>query len=445
MGLAAWLGFRPKPVPSWQVTSAPIIDFVIDDIRGQSVERLWREQPHLRTVIGFAARNIAQLGVHVYRRAADDGRERQRDTPLSRVLAAPNGQQTTYELIYALVADLALYDVAYWWISEDVDSVSRWVIRPIPPRWVVGTVSAGAFTIGGYKVVLNDAALAPIEIPASEMLVFHGWNPTDPRVGTSPVEALKSILAEQVHAQIYREQAWKRGGRVGAYLSRPKDAPEWSPEARDRFATQWTASFSGDDGPKAGGNPILEDGMTLQRIGFSAKDDQYVEANKLSLATCASVYYINPTMVGLLDNANYSNVREFRRMLYGDTLGPTMALIQDRINTFLAPMIGDGSDYVEFNIEAKLAGSFEEQGAVMQQAIGGPWMTINEGRAMRNMPAVDGGGELIRPLNVTQNGDQNPIPAATPGDTAPVEDAPKSNGSAIVITPPGKPISARGG
>jgi hypothetical protein len=29
-----------------------------------------------------------------------------------------------------------------------------------------------------------------------------------------------------------------------------------------------------------------------------------------------------------------------------------------------------------------------------------------------NMPKIDGGDELITPLNVTQNGDQNPIPAA---------------------------------
>lgn len=407
-------------MPAWQVTAAPIIDFVLEDIKGQSVERLWREQPHLRTVVGFSARNIAQLGLHSFRRDEADGRDRQRNSPLARLLAKPNEQQTQYELIYALVADLALYDTAYWWFSEDANSPSGWTIRPIPPRWVVGTTGAGAFTISGYKVSLNESGAPPVEIPASQMLVFHGWSPTDPRVGTSPVEALKSILAEQVHAQIYREQMWKRGGRVGVYLSRPKDAPEWSTEARERFAKQWASAYSGDDGPKAGGNPILEDGMSLERVGFSAKDDQYIEANKLSLATCASVYYINPTMVGILDNANYSNVREFRRMLYGDTLGPTLAMIQDRINTFLVPYIGDERDYVEFNIEAKLAGSFEEQGAIMQQAVGGPWMTINEGRAMRNMPAIEGGDDLIRPLNVTQNGDQNPTPAE-PGDSTPNE------------------------
>jgi hypothetical protein len=39
------------------------------------------------------------------------------------------------------------------------------------------------------------------------------------------------------------------------------------------------------------------------------------------------VYFINPTMVGILDNANYSNVREFRKALYGDNLGPEIERI----------------------------------------------------------------------------------------------------------------------
>jgi hypothetical protein len=41
-------------------------------------------------------------------------------------------------------------------------------------------------------------------------------------------------------------------------------------------------------------------------------------------------------------------------------------------------------------------------------------MTINEARALDNRPPVEGGDVLIRPLNVTQAGDQNPIPAAPP-------------------------------
>ena len=60
MGLASWLGFRPPVLPPVHITSAPIIDFVIDDIKGQSVERLWREQPQLRRAV--ASQSLLAVG-----------------------------------------------------------------------------------------------------------------------------------------------------------------------------------------------------------------------------------------------------------------------------------------------------------------------------------------------------------------------------------------------
>jgi hypothetical protein len=96
-------------------------------------------------------------------------------------------------------------------------------------------------------------------------------------------------------------------------------------------------------------------------------------------------------------------------MLYGDTLGPIIAQLEDRLNLFLVPAYESRANvYVEFNIDEKLQGNFEEQSAAMSSAIGAPWMTRNEGRSLRNMPAVDGGDELVTPLNVLVGGQPAP-------------------------------------
>lgn len=434
MGLASWLGY--KPVSSTPQIAGPIrpsyelipegmsLDQYLRDIVSQPVEKLWRTQPHLRTVVGFISRNIAQLGLHVFERDAEDGRNRVRDSPLARLLDQPNDDMTTFELIEATVASRCLYDETYWYVGRDTKAPSGWVIRHIPTSWVIGTIGATAFGVQAYRVALPQSSGRWTEIPAEDMIVFRGWNPVDPRSGVSPVEALKAILAEQVHAQVYRDQMWKRGGRVGAYLTRPVGAPDWGtsggpnqPSPRSRFITQWESAYAGDGGAKAGGTPLLEDGMELKQVGFNAKENQYVENAKLSLETCAQVYYLNPTMVGLLDNANYANVREFRRMLYGDNLGPEIERFQQRVNRKLVPRLADpATTYVEFNLQAKLAGSFEEQSDLLRKAIGAPYMLINEGRAKLNMPAIDGGDELVRPLNTTQDGDQEPVPAEPAAD-----------------------------
>lgn len=425
MGLASWLGLRPPPpIPDVMVTAAPIVETLQAQAMGKSADALWKEQPHLRTVIDFLARNVAQLGVHAYQLQDDEGRVRVRDGVLADVLRKPNPQQTGYEFWRAVVSDLALYDSAYILVLAAEDG--GYHLRTIRPSWVTNLIDVNAYAVGAYAVKFPGESRI-IQVPAENVLAFHGWNPVDELVGSSPVNALRGILAEQIQAQLFREQVWRRAGRVGSFLTRPKDAPQWGNEGRKRFKEQWQSAYS-NNGAAAGSTPVLEDGMELKRVGFSAKEEEYIDGTKLALSTVAAVYHVNPTMVGLLDNANYSNVREFRRMLYGETLGPIIKMLEERMNAFLLPMIGydDSSVYVEFNTESRLRGSFEEQAAVMQASIGGPWMTINEGRARQNLPAVEGGDDLIRPLNVTQNGDQDPTPAAP--DDGPADDDPAEPG-----------------
>src|SRR5690606_41446889 len=112
-------------------------------------------------------------------------------------------------------------------------------------------------------------------------LGFPGWQRPEPSSGSRRVQAVKRSLPEQAHAWAYRGQVWRRGGRVSAVIQRPADAPDWSPQAKERFRKDGQSEYSGD-GPSAGGTPILEDGMTLQRVGFSAREDAFVEAATLS-------------------------------------------------------------------------------------------------------------------------------------------------------------------
>lgn len=382
-------------------------DTTVSAVLGLSIEDLWRTQPHLRTVVSFVARNIAQLGLHTFERVSETDRQRVRDNTVAQTLARPNPATTSFELIYGLVSDLKLHDIALWLVIEQPEAPSGWQIWPISPSWVTSTGGGTVWAPEWVKVVRPGGPLEE-RIDATDLLIFHGWNPGKPSTGSSPVDALRGVLAEQIHANAYRQQVWQRGGRVGTVLVRPAGV-QWSDAARERFARDWKSKWTGDDGPKAGGTPILEDGMDLKRIGFSAKEDEWVEGAKLSLSTVASVYHVNPTMVGVLDNANFSNVREFRRMLYGDTLGPDLAMIEDRINTFLVPRLtpADGI-YVEFNISEKMQGSFEEQAAAMQTATGAPWMSRAEARGRMNLPAIAGADELVVPLNVLIGGQSSP-------------------------------------
>lgn len=387
--------FRPR-VTHLSATDAGAMLLSPSDI---TPVQLWKTQPHFRTVVSFLARNVAQLGLHSFERAGEDDRRRDRSSPLAQVLRDVDGTMTTYDLIYALVGDLSLYDRAYWLVVENADMPAGWMIRRLPPAWVEAKM-ANPWEVDHYRVYVRDDGKF-VKIKPSSILAFTGYHPSK-GVGASPtVDSLQETLHEQIEAAKYRSQVWKRGGRVSSVLQRPAQAPPWSDGAREAFREDWYAKYTGR-GSRAGGTPILEDGMTLQRVDFNAQEQQFVEAAKLSLTTVAAAFHVNPTMIGQNDGATYSNVREFRKMLYGDTLGPLVAQIEARINAFLLPALGmdRGSFYVEFNIEEKLQGNFEEQSAALQASTGAPWMTRNEARAIRNLPAVAGGDALVTPLNV---------------------------------------------
>lgn len=416
--MAVPIGFGGPPVawftPRVEYIGGPGLDGVQSayglDVSKLTVSQLWATQPHLRTVVSFLARNVAQLGLHVFERVGDTDRRRDRTSPLASVLSRPNSYMTTFDLVYALVGDLALYDVAYWFVMRNSDRPGGFELHRLPPAWV--TRDAGsAFETTRFKVAANGR---DILLPADEVLTFAGYSPRDPRAGSPTVDALKHVLQEQVESVRYREQVWRKGGRASSVLTRPVNAPEWSPEARQQFREDWYAQFTGD-GPLAGGTPLLADGMQLERVDFSGKDHQWVEGARLALTQVAAAFHVQPAMVGQTDGVSYANVKEFRRMLYGDTLGPIIRQIESRLNTFLAPMLGAVGDvYAEFNVQEKLRGSFEEQAAVLQSSVGAPWMTRNEARALQNLPAVDGGDELVTPLNVLEGGQASPTDTAPP-------------------------------
>ncbi len=376
-----------------------------DDPKYLSHDKMWKTQPNLRTVVDFYARNIAQLGLHTFERNGEDS-ERVRGTDLTRLLGRPNPTMTGPEFIYALVADIALYDEGFVWVRRNVARAEGYDLYVIPAPWVTRNGGDALSGPKSYSLSLDDGK--PTEVPADQVIEFKGWTPSDPSKGTSPVETLRMILEERRAAEKYRNQLWKKAGRIGGMFTRPVDAPNWSNDARKRFMNM-VRDFTGK-GARAGQDMLIEDGMKYERVALVAKEEQFVEAAKLSLETVAQVYQINPTMIGLLDNANFSNVREFRRGLYGDTLGPVIVKIEARLNEFLLPMIGaDDDTYVEFNVEAKLRGSFEEQAKVLSSAVGGPWQTRNEARKMFNYPAIEGGDELIVPKNVSEGGQASPV------------------------------------
>ncbi|HXO85943.1 MAG TPA: phage portal protein, partial [Gemmatimonadales bacterium] len=227
--------------------------------------------------------------------------------------------------------------------------------------------------------------LEPKAIAPDDIVHFRFFDPCNPNLGFPMLETLRLILAEEAAAGAYRRSFWQNGARFEHVITRPKDAPKWEPDDRQTFRKDWQ-EFAGK---RAGMSPVLEDGMDIKPVSQNFRDSEYLGARKLTREECAAAYHVPLPMVGILEHATFSNIKEQHKQLYQDCLGPWLTMLEEELELQLLPEFDDldaDTVYLEFNIAEKLKGSFEEQASSLSQAVGRPYMTANEARGRLNLP-----------------------------------------------------------
>lgn len=375
-------------------------------VEGYTADELYASQSNLQAVVGFLADSVAQLPLKVYVRESETERVRDRNSVAAKVLWKPNSNQTEYEFINALMVEYLLNGTAIVWHLPDPYSESGHQLRILPHAWIIDSESDTAYAYKSITVKAWGNAPA-VKIPAEDFTQFKMYCPGKPGSYQSPVSSLKTILTEQIQADKFRTQIWRSSGRFNAYITRPKDVAAWDDETKKKWVEAFREGWSSNGG-NAGKIPLLEDGMEIKPYQFNSKDAQYAETKQLSREDVAAAYHINPSLIWHTTTQTYASAKDNARALYADCLGPTIQMLQQRINSFLLPMLGaDPDTYVVFDLSEKLKGSFEERASILQSAVGGPYMTRNEARADMDLPPVEGGDELIVPMNVN-NGIDNP-------------------------------------
>lgn len=384
----------------------------------QAYATLYARQPNVRTCVDFLSRNIAQVPLHAFRRVSDTDRQRLSNHDLVRWVGDPNPATRAYRLTEALVGDLGIYLNAFLLKvpSVEADGRPRIGLVRLPPEQM--SIEGGLLP-SNFKWTTSRGVA---DFAPGDVCYFGGYNPLDPLKGLSPLETLRTRLAEEQAAGEHREAYWRNAARMDGVIERPINAPRWTPIQKTSFREQLKEFTQG--GVRAGSTLVLEDGMTYKGAAFSARESEYLLARKLTREECAAAYHIPLPMVGILDHATFSNIKEQHKQLYQDTLGPWLEmLVQEWAAQLLIECEDQANVYLEYNIADKLKGSFEEQATSLNLLVGRPIMTADEGRARLNLPSLADQDPSAGQLAEQQGG---PATAAVP------RDAPSSGAVAVV-------------
>jgi phage portal protein BeeE len=402
-GVVTTIGDFSNGVPSTLTNGIPVRDAGIPlrDYVGAGIDplRVWREQPSVRKVVGFIARNHASIPWHAYKRVSDTDRQRRSDSAVETLLSEqPRRFVSGFKLWHDTVVDACLYDV--WCVV---------LIAGKPQRVSPRLLNIEADFMGNIEKVGINYPGGVFDITPLPIALGSGWSPTGAQ-GVSPMLTLQAILDEQKNAVEWRRAQWKNSPKFNGYIKRPIEAKWKNDETRDRFVEEfrkWRDS-------SAGGAPVFDDGMEYEVLeSIKPVDAKDIEGRQLTDSEVASSFHIAPELVGARQGT-FSNIAAFRQMLYGPALGPRLEEFQQVVNAELVPALAEEKGiYAELDREAALNGSFLEQAQILSTSVGGPWMLRAEARSKMNLPYVDGTEELIVPMNVVEGG------LASPNDTAP--------------------------
>jgi len=380
----------------------------------QSANYAWiyTNSPAVRTVVDVITRNVGQLDLRLYEEIDEAERQPQPDHPAALSLRYPNEDTPADAFIRSVFQDYLIFKNAY---ALMVPATGRQLNFEHLPAGQIEIRGTNLFRAEGYRYWRVDGTW--VDFTPDQILHWKGENPHDPRIGLSLLDTLRDVIAEDVALRQATVELAQAGLQEPAWVFRPLEAPEWDNDDRAGFQAYLTNQMR-----KRNREPVvMEEGMEMRSFGVSPKDAQMIEIRRWAIERVAALYGVPLGMVGLADN-----LEQAQKQFYNDCLPPYCEEFTRFLNQRILVKVYSWTDgCFEFNLDEKHMG--DDRLSALTSASGRPVLLTNEARAMVNRPPVDGGDELVTPLNVIVG--DNPKPSV---DVMPIQDpnGPPQDGSA---------------
>jgi HK97 family phage portal protein len=359
--------------------------------------------PAASRAISVAAEAVGKLELGIWRGKGVD-RRRVATTWQARFFSGQPNERDTWQLVWEQTeASLTARNSAYWLkipneTTGQVEAV--YVKHPshVDLRWNTKTRRIE------YRVRVDFNSPWSGWITSADILHFRvGFADPGCLVPPTPIELHRDSLGAAL-ARVRYEGGFYERGHAGVAAVFPGEV---SPEQ----AKKWEAVYRSAGGvDNAHGIRVFGGGATLERIGLTLDDAQFVESQSLSIDDCARIFRVQSSLLGggqKTDRPITPEHEEDRWLRYG--LGPRLT----RIEAFIAAdpsFFGPGArDYPLFDTEGVLRGDLATEAEIsLKKVQSGQWL-VDEARARDGLaPLPNGAGQI--PQVVPVGGQQNPVP-----------------------------------
>lgn len=391
--------------PSMPLTSEALVDLMVGPKvdAGVSVsEKAALGLPAVYRAVALIAGTCGGLPLHAY---SDQGGTHKRLPEQPAIIASPHPDMTPFEWTELVYVHLLTWGNAYLRVLRDQSGrvVELWPIDP----W---RVRVGRDSVDARKWYTVDGAQGT---PYSDRQILHipgmGYDGT---VGMSPIQVARQAFGTAIATQRYGGRFFGAGSMLSGVLSTEQ---KLTPAQADEAKARWKVSHGGPD--NAHDIAVLGAGTKFQPISVSPVDAQFIEQQRFGVVEVARMFGVPPHL--LMDVTGSTSwgtgISEQSLGFVRYTLRPWLIRVEQRMTKLLTdPQYATGpatsGRYARFNVEGLLRGDTKERYEAHTLGRNGGWLSVNDIRAVEDMPAIDGGDSYIQPLNMGTLGAE-PAPA----------------------------------
>ena len=140
--------------------------------------------------------------------------------------------------------------------------------------------------------------------------------------------------------------------------------------------------------------------MTYQQVGIPPEEAQFLESRKFSVSEIARIYGLPPHMIGDLEHATFSNIESQDINFAKHSIMPECVNWEQELTRKLLTDDERQRYDIEFNMEGLVRGDMESRFRAYGIARQNGFYSVNDIRAKENMSNIDGGDDVMAPLNM---------------------------------------------
>jgi len=337
------------------------------------------------------AKDVGKLPLCVFARLGD-GKEKDRRHPAFRLLRRkPNPEMTASQFRLHLTAHAILTGNGYAQIIRDRAGrpIRMW---PLDPDQTIPMRADGVLF---YRTKIDNR---DVDMSREDVLHIRGLG-FDGLVGYSVVSILKEALGLGLAAQRYGSVFFKNNARPNVVIEVPykfRDA-----KAVEDFRRRFGEKHAGPD--NAHRPAILEGGGKLTPIAINNEDAEFLKTREFEVRQIANILGLPPHKLGDPTRTSFASLEQENQSYLDSSLDPWLVeWEQECEDKLLSDSEKDGDTHlVEFIRQALLRADLKTRYTAYSVGIQNGFLSRNEARSRENLNPVDGGDELLQPLNMT--------------------------------------------